>query len=73
MNMALSPATLDTWLSRDRAAAKSGRKRRVAYPLILQVATDYDDENGNPVMVPVLDKGADAETRGRREGRTGAG
>jgi hypothetical protein len=54
LNMPLSQDRLDKWISRDREQHGSGRPRRVPYPPILQVGTDYVDEHGRDVMVPLL-------------------
>jgi hypothetical protein len=47
---------LDKWISRDRAWDEGGRVKpwTQPYPPILQVATDYQDEDGNDVMEPLL-------------------
>jgi hypothetical protein len=53
-HLPIATNTLDKWISRDRAWKESGRPWPHPYPPILQVATDYQDENGEDIMEPLL-------------------
>ena len=55
-NMPLTSARLDKWISRDKARYSPDRPWEMPYPPILQVCTDYVDEDGNDVMEPLLDR-----------------
>jgi DNA-directed RNA polymerase subunit RPC12/RpoP len=56
MGLELPLAKLENWIARDRAKAAAGqRPRKNTLPLILQVATDYQDDDGNDIMQPLLD------------------
>lgn len=56
----LTSVRLDQWISRDRREVTAGRavqgedgrwrRRRDGLPLVVQVATDFDDEDGRPIL-----------------------
>jgi hypothetical protein len=55
-SMPLTADRLDKWISRDKARYHPDRPWPMPYPPILQVCTDYQDENGDDVMEPLLDR-----------------
>jgi hypothetical protein len=55
-SMPLTAERLDKWISRDKARYHPDRPWPMPYPPIMQVETDYQDENGADVMEPLLDR-----------------
>lgn len=59
---------LMNWITRDKAEAEAGRRRRVPYPPILPVGIeDVTDGDGRPVMTPLL--GEDGQPKHDEAGR----